>query len=156
MESAAVENIFVVNRINPFVLLFKGLYTLRDSLWLLIDSSALQFPLVDEETHAPREAPNDNVHVRDFFRRCDEAGLMREETYRFKVAKAPFDDIGRDRVRPHWKRRLGKRRFVILRLECAGESALVSALGHDEVKKSSRWILTCGTSCRLRSTAQWR
>lgn len=57
------------------------------------------------------------------------------ETYKFKVAKAPIDDIGRDRVRLHWKRRLGKRRFVILRLEHEGASALVSALGHDEAEE---------------------
>lgn len=53
-------------------------------------------------------------------------------TYQFTVGKAPFDDIGRDRVRLHWKRRLGKRRFVILKLEHGARRALVSALGHEE------------------------
>ncbi|MCP8896373.1 hypothetical protein KYK29_15705 [Shinella daejeonensis] len=53
-------------------------------------------------------------------------------TDQFTIAKAPFEDIGKDRVRLHWKRRLGKRRFVILKLQHGTRRALVSALGHEE------------------------
>src|SRR5690606_5816421 len=53
-------------------------------------------------------------------------------SYQFLVSKAPFEDIGKDRVRLHWRRRLGKRRFVILKLQHSGKCALVSALGHED------------------------
>ena len=53
------------------------------------------------------------------------------DTRRYSVRKAPLEDIGKDRVRLHWKRRLGHRRFVILKLNRDGKTALVSALGHE-------------------------
>lgn len=58
----------------------------------------------------------------------------KSETYQFTVVAAPLQDIGKDRVRLHWTRRLGERRFVILKLEHGGKRTLVSALGHEQSK----------------------
>lgn len=49
----------------------------------------------------------------------------------FEVAEALQRDVGRDRVRIHYSRRDGAKRFVILRLQGNGTTALVSALGHE-------------------------
>ena len=55
----------------------------------------------------------------------------KSQNFAFQVSKAPFEDIGKDRVRLHCKRRLGKQRFVILQLRHGERNVLVSALGHE-------------------------
>lgn len=57
--------------------------------------------------------------------------MTKVETRPYLIRMAPLEDIGKDRVRLHWKRRLGHRRFVILMLDQDGKTALVSALGHE-------------------------
>ena len=57
--------------------------------------------------------------------------MRKVETRPYSIRMAPLEDIGKDRVRLHWKRRLGHRRFVILKLDRDGKTALVSALGHE-------------------------
>ena len=57
--------------------------------------------------------------------------MTKIETQLYSIRMAPLEDIGKDRVRLHWKRRLGRKRFVILKLDHDGKTALVSALGHE-------------------------
>ncbi|MES0028026.1 hypothetical protein [Mesorhizobium sp. M0040] len=57
-------------------------------------------------------------------------------SYQFKVGKAPFDDIGRGRVRVHYSRRDGAKRFTVFKISSGDQSFLASVLGHeDEVDK---------------------
>jgi hypothetical protein len=60
--------------------------------------------------------------------------VEKSQVFSFQVKKAPLEDIGKDRVRLHWKRRLGLRRFVVLLLKNDAGEALVSALGHEDAE----------------------
>jgi hypothetical protein len=90
--------------------------------------------------------------------------LTKVETLPYSVRKAPLEDIGKDRVRLHWKRRLGHRRFVILKLSRDGKTALVSALGHEgneddiqmDIDLRQRLAVEPGDSVRIAvSAAGW-
>ncbi|EKF39862.1 hypothetical protein NA8A_23799 [Nitratireductor indicus C115] len=53
-------------------------------------------------------------------------------SYKFKVGKAPLDDIGRGRVRIHYSRRNGAKRFTVFRISNGDVFFLASVLGHEE------------------------
>ncbi|WP_457939813.1 hypothetical protein [Mesorhizobium sp. 10J20-29] len=50
---------------------------------------------------------------------------------KFIVGKAPIDDIGRGRVRIHYSRRGGTKRFTVFRITRDNQSFLASVLGHE-------------------------
>ncbi|WP_027037087.1 hypothetical protein [Mesorhizobium ciceri] len=53
-------------------------------------------------------------------------------SYQFKVGKAPSDDIGRGRVRVHYSRRDGAKRFTVFKISSGDQSFLASVLGHED------------------------
>ncbi|QIO57322.1 hypothetical protein [Rhizobium leguminosarum] len=50
-------------------------------------------------------------------------------TQRFVVKHAPEDDIGKDRIRIHYRRRLQAKRFSIMRVKSSKHSAVLCVLG---------------------------
>lgn len=53
-------------------------------------------------------------------------------SYKFRVGKAPVDDIGLGRVRVHYTRRKGAKRFTVFEISNGKRSFVASVLGHED------------------------